>query len=295
MIAASRRSFTVPIPGRAPLVLGPRTLVMGVINVTPDSFSDGGRAIDPLRAAEMAQDMEIAGADIIDVGAESTRPGAPPVHGAEELARLLPVLRAIASHVSLPISVDTYKAEVAAAALDEGATIVNDISAFAFDPAMGPLVALRGVPAVLMHTRGRPQDMYERADYTSVVSEVAAELLHAIDRAVAYGVSRGRLIIDPGLGFAKKASQSMELLAQIEKLAALGLPLLVGPSRKSFLMAATGPFVPEDRDWPTAAAVTAAVLGGAHIVRVHAVRSMIPVVRVADALRASPPTREEPS
>lgn len=288
MIAAPRRSFTVPIPGRAPLALGPRTLVMGVINVTPDSFSDGGRALDPQRAAEIAQDMAAAGADIIDVGAESTRPGAPPVGSAEELARLLPVLRAIAPHVTIPISVDTYKAEVAAAAIDAGASIVNDISGFAFDPAMGTLVASRGVAAVLMHTRGRPQDMYARAEYANVVSEVVAELRQSIARAVASGVSSDRLIVDPGLGFAKKASHSLEILAQIDQLAALGLPLLIGPSRKSFLMAATGPFLPEDRDWPTAAAVTAAVLGGAHIVRVHAVRSMIPVVRMADALRAGP-------
>jgi len=295
VIAAPRQSFIVPVPGRAPLVLGPRTLVMGVINVTPDSFSDGGKALDPVRAAMIAQDMDSAGADIIDVGAESTRPGAPPVNSDEELARLLPVLRAIASHVRIPISVDTYKAEVAAAALDEGATMVNDISAFAFDPALGPLVAARGVPAVLMHMRGRPQGMYARADYTNVVSEVASELLQSVERAVAFGVSRDRLILDPGLGFAKRASQSMEMLAQIDQLAALGLPLLVGPSRKSFLMAATGPFLPEDRDWPTAAAVTAAVLGGAHIVRVHAVRSMIPVVRIADALRAGPSAAGEPS
>jgi dihydropteroate synthase len=260
---------------------------MGVINVTPDSFSDGGQAIDPQRAAEIAQDMELAGAEIIDVGAESTRPNAPPVGGAEELARLLPVLRAIAKLVSVPISVDTYKAHVASAALDEGAAIVNDISGFAFDPPMASLVASRGVPAVLMHTRGRPSDMYERAQYGDVIGDVSAELLDAVRRASAAGVAKEHLILDPGLGFAKTAAHSLEALAKLNRLAALGLPLLVGPSRKSFLMAATGPFLPEDRDWPTAAAVTAAVLGGAHIVRVHAVRSMVPAVRVADALRAA--------
>jgi dihydropteroate synthase len=285
VIAAPRRSFIVPIPGRAPLVLGPRTLVMGVINVTPDSFSDGGKALDPERAADLAQEMHVAGADIIDVGAESTRPGAVPVESAEELARLLPVLKAIAAHVTIPISVDTYKAKVAAAALDEGATIVNDISGFAFDTAMGALVASRGAPAVLMHTRGRSQDMSKRAEYRNVVDEVATELLESVDRAVAAGVARDCLILDPGLGFAKQAAHSMETLARLERFAGLGFPLLVGPSRKSFLMAATGPMLPEDRDWPTAAAVTAAVLGGAHVVRVHAVRSMIPVVRVSDAVR----------
>lgn len=284
MIAAPRRSFTVPIPGRAPLALGPRTFVMGVINVTPDSFSDGGK-IDPQHATEIARDMESAGADIIDIGAESTRPGSSPVSAEEELARLLPSLRAIARQVTIPISIDTYKAVVAEAALDEGASIVNDISAFAFDAALGPLVAARGVPAVLMHTRGRPQDMHERAEYADVVSEVSAELLQSVARAVDYGVSRDQLIVDPGIGFAKKASHSLELLGQIDKLAGLDLPLLVGPSRKSFLMAATGLFPPEDRDWPTAAAVTAAILGGAHIVRVHSVENLVHVVRVADAIR----------
>ena len=165
MIAAPRRSFSVSIPGRAPLVLGPRTLVMGVINVTPDSFSDGGKALDPAHALDIALAMEAAGADIIDVGAESTRPGAPPVSAHDEIARALPVLKAIAPRVKIPISIDTYKAATARVALDEGAAIVNDISAFDYDPELAPLVAERGVPAVLMHTRGRPDDMYAHADY----------------------------------------------------------------------------------------------------------------------------------
>jgi dihydropteroate synthase len=260
---------------------------MGVINVTPDSFSDGGRALDAARAVDLALAMESAGADIIDIGAESTRPGAPPVAAAEEIARLQPALKAMAGRVKAPISVDTYKAEVAAAALDEGAAIVNDISAFAFDPALGRLVAARGVPAVLMHTRGRPQDMYEMAEYTDVVSEIVAELGKAVTRAQDYGIPRQRLIVDPGLGFAKRAPDSMAALVSLERLAELGLPTLVGPSRKSFLAAATGPLDAEARDWPTAAAVTAAILGGAHIVRVHAVEKMIHVVRVADALRVA--------
>ena len=167
MIAAPRQSFTVPIPGRAPLVLGPRTFVMGVINVTPDSFSDGGKAIDSTQARDIAQAMEAAGADIIDIGAESTRPGAKPVAAAEELSRVRPALEAIARTVRIPISIDTYKAVVAAAALDSGASIVNDISAFEYDAALGPLVAERGVPAILMHTRGRPEDMYACLLYTS--------------------------------------------------------------------------------------------------------------------------------
>ena len=287
MIAAPRRSFTVPIPGRAPLVLGPRTFVMGVINVTPDSFSDGGKALAPEAARDIAIAMEAAGADILDIGAESTRPGAPPVGSIEELARLIPVLKALAGRVTVPISVDTYKAEVAAAAIDHGASIVNDISGFAFDPKLGPIVAASGVPAVLMHTRGRPQDMSEHADYGDVVEDVATELQKAVARAEACGVTRDRLLIDPGIGFAKRADHSVRVLARLDRLAALGLPLLVGPSRKSFMTAATGPLPVADRDWPTAAAVTAAVLGGAHIVRVHTVEKMVHVVRIADALRGA--------
>ena len=287
MIAAPRPTFTVPIPGRAPLVLGPRTLVMGVINVTPDSFSDGGRALDPSRARDIALEMEAAGADIIDIGAESTRPGARPVGAAEELSRVEPAVKAIGAAVRIPISIDTYKTVVAAAALDGGATIVNDISAFEYDPDLGPLVAARSVPAILMHTRGRPEDMYAHAEYGNVVRDVLADLTRAIARAEDYGVARESLIIDPGVGFAKRGNQSMQVLAALNRFADLGLPVLIGPSRKSFMAAATGPLTGEDRDWATAAAVTAAVLGGAHIVRVHNVARMAVVIKVADAIRAA--------
>jgi dihydropteroate synthase len=258
---------------------------MGVINVTPDSFSDAGQAFDPVRALDLAQQMEADGADIIDIGAESTRPGAAPVAIADEIARLKPAVKAIAARVRIPVSIDTSKAKAAAVALDEGAAIVNDISAFAYDPALGPLVAARAVPVVLMHMRGRPQDMYAHAQYDDVVGEIRADLDRAIARALDYGVASDCLIVDPGLGFAKRADHSLAALAGLERLAKLGYPLLVGPSRKSFMTASTGPLPPEARDWPTAAAVTAAVLGGAHIVRVHAVDRMVPVVRVADALR----------
>ena len=285
MIAAPRRPFTVPIPGRAPLVLGPRTLVMGVINVTPDSFSDGGKALDPRQALDIALAMEAAGADILDLGGESTRPGATPVGSEDELARIRPVLKAMAGRVTLPISIDTYKAPVAAVALDEGASIVNDISAFEYDPELGRLVASRGVPAVLMHTRGRPEDMYAHADYNDVVAEVIEDLRRCVIRAEEFGVSRRQLIVDPGLGFAKRAPQSMTMLAGLERLAGLDLPILVGPSRKSFLAAATGPLAAGERDWATAAAVTAAIFSGAHIVRVHAVDKLIHAARVADSLR----------
>ena len=258
---------------------------MGVINVTPDSFSDGGRALDASRARDIAVAMEAAGADIIDIGAESTRPGAKPVDAAEELARVEPAVKAIAAAVRVPISIDTYKAAVAQSALDNGASIVNDISAFEYDPALGPLVAACKAPAILMHTRGRPEDMYAHAEYGDVVAEVITDLKRAITRAEDYGVPRERLIVDPGVGFAKRGNQSMQVLAGLERFLELGRPILVGPSRKSFMAAATGPLAAEDRDWATAAAVTAAILGGAHIVRVHAVDKLIHAIRVADALR----------
>lgn len=258
---------------------------MGVINVTPDSFSDGGVALDPEHAAEIAVAMEAAGADLIDIGAESTRPGATPVGTADELARVRPVLRVLAKRVTVPISIDTYKCEVADLALAEGASIVNDISGLQYDPRLGPLTAAKGAPIVLMHTRGRPQDMYAHAAYEDVVGEVATDLQHAVDRALAAGIAPDSILLDPGLGFAKHASQSLAVLAGLERLAGLGFPLLVGPSRKSFMAASTGPLDPAQRDWPTAAAVTAAVLGGSHIVRVHRVAEMVHVVRVADAIR----------
>ena len=260
---------------------------MGVINVTPDSFSDGGLTLDPARAAELAVAMAEAGVDIIDIGAESTRPGATPVGTADELARVRPVLRAISKCVTVPISIDTYKSEVADCALSEGASIVNDISGLQYDPRLGPLTAARGVPIVLMHMRGRPQDMYAHAEYGDVVGEVATDLMAAVVRAEAAGIPRGCILLDPGLGFAKHAAQSLAVLAGLERLAALGYPLLVGPSRKSFMTAATGPLSPEARDWPTAAAVTAAILAGAHVVRVHRVAEMVSVARVADAIRGA--------
>jgi dihydropteroate synthase len=269
------------------MALGPRTLVMGVINVTPDSFSDGGLALDPERAAAIAVAMEAAGADLIDIGAESTRPGAIPVGTADEMARIRPVLRALATRVRVPISIDTYKTEVAELALGEGASIVNDISGLQYDPRLAALTAAKGAPIVLMHTRGRPKDMYAHAAYDDVVGEVMADLQRAVERAMAAGIARDVILVDPGLGFAKHASQSLAVLAALHRLAELGLPLLVGPSRKSFMAASTGPLDPETRDWPTAAAVTAAVLGGAHIVRVHRVAEMVHVVRVADAIRAA--------
>lgn len=283
-----RRPYTLPLAHGRQLVLGARTLVMGILNVTPDSFSDGGRYADPALAAAQALAMEAAGADIVDIGGETTRPGAQPVAASEERRRVLPVLERLQGRLRIPISVDTYKADVAAAALDAGAAFVNDISGLQYDPDLAGVVARHGAALVLMHMRGRSRDMYRHAGYADVVAEVAAELRQAMTRAVEGGVPRESLVLDPGIGFAKRAEHSWSLLARLDAdaFAALDRPWLVGPSRKSFLTAATGEVPPEGRCWATAAAVTAVVLAGAHIVRVHDVAEMAQVVRVADRVLA---------
>lgn len=282
---APRQIFELPLPGREPLHLGTSTLVMGVLNVTPDSFSDGGLAYEPAHAIERALAMEAEGADIVDIGAESTRPGAEAVDAAEEWRRLAPVLEGLSGRIRIPVSIDTYRAETARRALRAGATIVNDISGLSYDPALGDVVAEYGAALVLMHTRGRSREMYLEARYDDVVQEVTRELQRAVERAVGAGVAWDRLIVDPGIGFAKKAEHSMKALACLSAFSALGRPLLSGPSRKSFLTSATGPTPPQERDWATAAAVTQSVLAGAHIVRVHRVAEMVQVVRIADAIR----------
>jgi dihydropteroate synthase len=277
----------VPLPGREPLALGSRTLLMGVLNVTPDSFSDGGLAADPGRAVDRALALEAEGADLLDIGGESTRPGAAPVDSAEEWRRLKPVLHGLAARLRVPISVDTYRAETARRAVDLGASIINDVSGLLYEPALGDVVAARGAALILMHTRGRSRDMYGQAQYRDVTSEIARELQRSVERAIGHGVPWDRLVVDPGFGFAKQAAHSMAVLARFDAFASLGRPILSGPSRKSFLTAATGPLPPQERDWPTAAAVTASILAGAHIVRVHRVAEMAQVVRVADAIRVA--------
>ena len=280
---APRKSYVLPLPNRSPLRLGERTLVMGILNITPDSFSDGGLRLDPDKAVADGLEMIASGADILDVGGESTRPGAAPLPADEEMRRVLPVVERLADRAV--VSIDTYKAEVARAAVLRGATMINDVSGLLYDPRLANVAAESGAALVLMHTRGRSHDMYEHAVYADVVGEVRDELQGAIDRATAGGVSRESIVVDPGFGFAKKATHSVELLARLDELADLDRPILSGPSRKSFLKAALGDRLPPAREWGTAAAVTASVLAGAHIVRVHTVREMVDVVRVADLIR----------
>ena len=281
-----RRRFTVPLPGGTSLALGERVLIMGVVNVTPDSFSDAGRCFDPASAIEAGVRLAEEGADLIDIGGESTRPGADPIDETEEQRRVLPVIEGLAANIRVPLSIDTYRASTAAAALAAGAALVNDVSGLRYEPALADVVASHGAAIVLMHTRGRSRQMYEQASYHDVVAEVQDELRESMAFATTAGITEERIILDPGLGFAKVASHSFEALARLDELAELGRPLLVGPSRKSFLATALrGPIPAADRDWATAAAVGSAVLSGAHIVRVHAVPEMLQVVRVAEEIR----------
>lgn len=286
----ARATFTIPLPDGRELSLGARTLVMGIVNVTPDSFADGShRRRDPDAAIAAAIEMATAGADIIDIGGESTRPGASALSADDELDRVMPVLEGLRGRLDVPISIDTYKAAVAEWALDLGAAIVNDVSALAYDPALGPVVARRRAAVVLMHNRGRSAAMYAHAAYGRVIDDVAAELGERMRVADASGIPDERIILDPGIGFAKRAEHSLEALADLGRLAVLGRPILCGPSRKSFLKAALGDVPVDAREWGTAAATTAAVLAGAHIVRVHDVAAARDVVRVADAIRLSAP------
>jgi dihydropteroate synthase len=260
---------------------------MGILNVTPDSFADGGLWADASGAVDAGLRMEAEGADIIDIGGESTRPGAVALSLDEELARVMPVIEGLAGRLRVPISIDTYKAAVAERAIAAGAAIVNDISALEYDPALSAVVARTGAALVLMHNRGRSREMYREAQYGDVVAEVRDELAARAAAATEAGISRDQLIVDPGIGFAKQAAHSLALMGRLPELTALGLPLLVGPSRKSFLRVALGDRPPAERDWGTAAAVAAAVIGGAHIVRVHNVRAMADVVRTVDAIVAA--------
>ena len=278
-----RKKFKLRLPSRT-LVLGERTLVMGVLNVTPDSFSDGGRFLDADAAVARALEMERAGADIIDVGGESTRPGAASISASEEMRRIIPVMERLRGKLNIPISVDTSKSEVAEAAFFQGAEILNDVTALRADPRLAEVAAKKRLPLVLMHMRGDPRTMQRKPFARDAMRDVATGLLRAAAVARRAGVANSQIVLDPGIGFGKSAAQNYELLQKLPELARLGFPLLAGTSRKSFLAKAPGTAPDADRVWGTTATVTASILGGAHIVRVHDVAEMVQVVRVADAI-----------
>ncbi len=263
---------------------GDRTYVMGVINVTPDSFSDGGRFASVESALAQARALVDAGADMLDIGGESTRPYSDPVPADEELRRVVPVIEAIKAELAVAVSVDTTKAVVAEAALDAGADIVNDVSALRFDPGMAALVASRGVPVVLMHMKGTPKDMQVDPVYENAVEEIALFLEERTVFAREKGIASENIWIDPGIGFGKRLEDNLSILRRLSRFKELGMPLLVGPSRKAFIGAVTGVERPADRDVGTAAVVALAAAAGADVVRVHNVEYAVQAVRIADAI-----------
>ncbi len=278
--------------GHHHLTLGPRTCIMGVVNITPDSFSDGGCFFDTQTAVAHGLTLAAAGADIIDIGGESTRPFSDPVPEEEEIDRVVPVIAELARQISIPISIDTTKSKVARRALAAGASIINDVSALRVDPAIGPLAAEQAVPVILMHMLGTPKTMQVRPEYGDVVGEVRDFLADAIKRAQAQGIDRNRIIVDPGIGFGKTFDHNLLLLQKLAAFQELGVPILVGASRKAFIRNLLKPEEATDipADLPAveagsqAAAVTA-VLNGAHIVRVHDVAGARAALAVVDAIR----------
>jgi dihydropteroate synthase len=279
-----REEWFLPLPFH-PLSLGKKPKIMGILNLTPDSFYDGGRYNELDRAIARAEEMAEEGADIIDVGGESTRPGSEPVSVEEEMRRVLPVIRELAKRVDLPISIDTYKSEVARAAIEEGAEIVNDISAMRFDERMLEVVRGKKVGVVLMHMKGTPKDMQVNPYYEDVVGEVYVFLRERAEWAMKNGVDKDHLIIDPGIGFGKRVSDNLELIKRLPEFKSLGLPILIGPSRKSFIGNILGGLPPEERLEGTASAVAISVMNGANIIRVHDVREMKRVIEVAYAIK----------
>jgi dihydropteroate synthase len=279
----SRRHFVWKLRERE-LLTGERTLIMAVLNVTPDSFSDGGKYLDPDRAFARAIELEEQGADIIDIGAESTRPGAERVSEAEELRRLIPVLKRLNGKLAVPISVDTYKSAVAEKALEHGAEIINDPSGLTFDAQLARVAASHNAALIINHMRGTPETWAKLPPLKDVIGAIRHDLDAAVHRAVRSGVERTRIAIDPGLGFGKRREQNAEILARLNELANLEFAIMVGPSRKSFLPQNAEALRDPWLQCATAAAVTAAILGGAHIVRVHDVAEMKPAVEVADQI-----------
>jgi dihydropteroate synthase len=260
--------------------LGERTVLMGVLNVTPDSFSDGGKYSEPDRAFARALELEEQGADIIDIGAESTKPGSTRIPAVEEMRRLVPVLKRLKDKLTVPISVDTYKAEVAERALELGAEIINDPSGLTFEPQLARVVSNHDAGLVINHMRGRPETWAKLAPMPDPMTTIARDLEAAVSRVRGVGIDRARIVIDPGLGFGKRKEQNSAIMARLSELAPLDLPVLTGPSRKHFLAHQD----PQETKFATAAAVTACILGGAHLVRVHDLREMRAAANLADEI-----------
>lgn len=268
--------------------LGESTVILGVLNITPDSFSDGAKYQDPDRAFARALELEEQGADIIDIGAESTRPGSARIPVAEELRRLIPVLKRLRGHLSIPISVDTYKSEVAERALERGAEIINDPTGLTFDPLLAKVAANHDAGLILNHMRGSPETWAKLPPLPDIMGAVVRDLEATVNRARHTGVNRSRIVIDPGMGFGKRKEQNTEVLARLGELGRLELPIMVGPSRKSFLAHAD----PRHTEFATAAAVVASILAGAHMVRVHDVPAMRAAADVADEVLRNLPDQE---
>ena len=277
---------------RRSLPYGERTLVMGVLNITPDSFSDGGKFYSPERAVEHAREMIDSGADIIDIGGESTRPGSAFVSEAEELRRVLPVIAQLTTSSSVPISIDTTKSSVARAALAAGVEIINDISALRFDPAIADEVAKTGAGVVLMHSRGTPKTMQQLPPITDILSEVISGLRESIAIAQQRGVAPDSIAVDPGIGFGKTAEQNVELIANLDQLVAEfpGFPIMIGTSRKSFIGKLLEDAPGDQRLYGTIGSVAASVMKGAHIVRVHDVKATVDALKVVDAIKTCRPS-----
>ncbi len=285
-VTEGMREFSLVVHGRR-LELGRRTLIMGIINVTPDSFSDGGLFISPEKAVEQALRLEAQGADILDIGGESTRPFSEPVSVEEELERVIPALQSIRAVCDLPVSIDTSKAVVAEAALDAGADIINDVTALRADEAMGPLAARRGVPVILMHMKGTPADMQVHPHYQDVVQEIKSFFRERIRAAESYGISKEQIILDPGIGFGKRLRDNLEIMARCGEFKLSSHPVLLGPSRKAFIRAITGAEDPAERDTGTLGALVACAARGCDIVRTHNVGLARDALKVADAILRS--------
>ena len=261
------------------------TKIMGILNVTQDSFSDGGLYFDKSAAINRVIQMVEEGADIIDIGGESTRPGSEPVPEEEEIRRTIPVIEALVKEIFVPISIDTYKSRVAHRALEAGASMVNDISGLRFDPDMPDVIAYHSVPVVIMHIKGTPKDMQQNPVYEALIPEIMEYLREGIRIATKAGIAEDKIIIDPGIGFGKTFEHNLDIIRNLSAFTSLGKPILVGPSRKAFIGKVLGDIPPTDRLEGTAAAVAIAIFNGANIVRVHDVKEMVRVAKVADAIK----------